>query len=381
MKVFDRHDHYVGEVRNGYVYNSSDKYVGKVSVNGTVEDSNGKYAGTVYHDGSIRGSISGGYIYAEGSVNDRNDRPAGKVSGIGTFSNAQDRCFAGGAALLLLLQSTASRATTPTSGSKEVFSTQGGRTVWKYTVKNAAEKMGTEEGIVRLKEWAVVHDLGVVFPRASWEIWVAGELQDTRFSESDAVKELRKYLSGEYTYSLPPSSPVRTAPPRPVTKHVQQKNRKAGIGVGVVVLLVILAILILVLKNTLQPPIHLTLNNSSHGSATFDVQATQDWQDSGVFISQGTTITIQYVSGSWRPWPGADFDGNGCTQGCDPVTHNLIVGCNHGGLIGRIGSSDMICILNSKTVTAAESGELYFRINDDKQDDDSGDITVQISSQ
>jgi hypothetical protein len=123
-----------------------------------------------------------------------------------------------------------------------------------------------------------------------------------------------------------------------------------------------------------------TVNGSSHVSISFIVQSTIDWQDTRLFIAKGTTITIKYVSGSWRPWPGVDFDGNGCTQGCDPTTHNIIEGCDHGGLIGRIGDSQMICILNNKRVTATESGNLYLRINDDKQDDDSGDITVQISS-
>jgi hypothetical protein len=114
-------------------------------------------------------------------------------------------------------------------------------------------------------------------------------------------------------------------------------------------------------------------------SILVNVDAVSDWQDSGVSVSQGMSVTITYVTGYWRPWPGVNFDGKGCTQGCDPVTHNLIVGCDHGGLIERIGSSQMICILNGATVTATELGELYLRINDDKQDDDSGAITVRIT--
>jgi hypothetical protein len=115
-------------------------------------------------------------------------------------------------------------------------------------------------------------------------------------------------------------------------------------------------------------------------SPTLDVQAASDWQDSGVFVSQGRPVTITYVSGYWRSWPGADWDGRGCTQGCDPVTANLIVGCDHGGLIGRIGSSQMICILNGTTVTATESGELYLRSNDSNTlYDNSGAITVRVT--
>lgn len=109
------------------------------------------------------------------------------------------------------------------------------------------------------------------------------------------------------------------------------------------------------------------------------VQALSDWQNSGVYVPHLTLVTITYVSGRWNPWPGANFDGNGCTQGCDPVTANVIVGCDHGGLIGQIGSGPMICILDHIAVTASESGMLYLRINDKAISDDSGAITVRIT--
>lgn len=118
----------------------------------------------------------------------------------------------------------------------------------------------------------------------------------------------------------------------------------------------------------------------SSTSKTLDVQANSDWQNSGVSVSQGTVVKIEYVSGYWRPWPGVNFDGIGCTQGCSLTDDLILVGCNHGGLIGRIGSAQMICILNGKTVTATESGMLYLRINDPVISDDSGAITVRITS-
>ncbi len=109
------------------------------------------------------------------------------------------------------------------------------------------------------------------------------------------------------------------------------------------------------------------------------VQADSDWQSSGVFVSQGTVVKIEYVSGYWRPWPGVNFDGTGCTQGCSLSNDLILVGCNHGGLIGRIGSTHMICVLDGTTVTAPESGMLYLRINDPVISDDSGAINVQIT--
>ncbi len=77
------------------------------------------------------------------------------------------------------------------------------RTVRRYVVDSSAMRMDVENRITRLKEWAVVKDLGVIFSsfpsRTCWEVWVAGELKDTVFREGDAEEELRKYLSGEYT--------------------------------------------------------------------------------------------------------------------------------------------------------------------------------------
>lgn len=125
-----------------------------------------------------------------------------------------------------------------------------------------------------------------------------------------------------------------------------------------------------------KSPAHKTI--SKGGKAQVDVQANSDWQDSGIPVLKGKVVHIEYVSGAWRPWPGVDFNAEGCTQGCDSTTNNLIVGCNHGGLIGRIGSQ-MICVLKGATVTATDSGNLSLRINDQQTSDDSGFITVKIT--
>ena len=72
------------------------------------------------------------------------------------------------------------------------------RTVRRYTVDSSAMKMDVENRIRRLKEWALVKDVGVIFPPLSfWEVWVAGELKDTVSKEREAEAELRKYLNGE----------------------------------------------------------------------------------------------------------------------------------------------------------------------------------------
>ena len=68
----------------------------------------------------------------------------------------------------------------------------------KYTVDSPAMKMDVENKIRRLEEWALVKDVGVIFPPLSfWEVWVAGELKNTVSNEREAEAELRKYLNRE----------------------------------------------------------------------------------------------------------------------------------------------------------------------------------------
>jgi hypothetical protein len=135
-------------------------------------------------------------------------------------------------------------------------------------------------------------------------------------------------------------------------------------------------------QNKINTPTSGTIPSPTQSSVskTLDVQADSDWQNSGVFVLKGTAVTIEYITGYWRPWPGVNFDGKGCTQGCSLTNVLILVGCNHGGLIGRIGIAQMICILDGTKVIATESGLLYLRINDPQISDDSGSITVRITS-
>jgi len=232
------------------------------------------------------------------------------------FSSTEERYYAGGAALLLLLQPSASRASTPTSGSKEVFSTQGGRTVWKYTVKNAAEKMGTEEGIVRLKEWAVVHDLGVVFPRASWEIWVAGELKDTVFSERAAEEELRKYLSGEYTDSATP--PEKKALPPETPQPPQGRNKNSAIWffaiIGVLLIIGVLVYGSLATSSSSSTSSMQTVPSSASQAQDTDVTATAS-ASQNPYMNSGTLVLDDPLNDNSRgyQWEEGERDGGSCT--------------------------------------------------------------------
>ena len=117
-----------------------------------------------------------------------------------------------------------------------------------------------------------------------------------------------------------------------------------------------------------------------------EVYADQDWQDTGVEIRQGETITIQYVSGEWSPFSGYYTDGQGCT---DPkvCTQDLSILANfpdnivsgiHATLIARINHGQIVVVGNEITFEAKNTGSLMLRINDKSSSDNSGSLIVLV---
>ena len=76
------------------------------------------------------------------------------------------------------------------------------------------------------------------------------------------------------------------------------------------------------------------------GTYPVAVPATVAWQNTGVAVTAGSRLTIDYVSGRWSPWPGETFDANGTLRSCPSVTTeaSIIGGVCHFSLIGRIGN-------------------------------------------
>ena len=117
-----------------------------------------------------------------------------------------------------------------------------------------------------------------------------------------------------------------------------------------------------------------------------EVYANKYWQDTGVEIRQGETITIQYVSGEWSPFSGYYTDGQGCT---DPnvCTQDLavlqsfpdnIVSGIHATLIARINQGPIIVVGNEITFEAENTGSLLLRMNDKSTSDNSGSLIVSV---
>jgi hypothetical protein len=112
-------------------------------------------------------------------------------------------------------------------------------------------------------------------------------------------------------------------------------------------------------------------------AAGFEVFANRDWQDTGVKVRPGKTLTIIYTSGLWSPWAGGSYDGIG--SGGEPkCSCNVIMGVSHAALIGKIGNDAPFLVGNSFTQTMGETGDLFLGINDTQLGDNSGSLKVEI---
>ena len=117
-----------------------------------------------------------------------------------------------------------------------------------------------------------------------------------------------------------------------------------------------------------------------------EVYADREWQDTGIELRRGDTITIQYVSGEWSPFFGYSTDGQGCT---DPsvCTQDLsvlksfpdnIVSGIHATLIARVNQGPIFVVGNEITFEAENSGGLLLRMNDKSTSDNFGSILVSV---
>ena len=120
-----------------------------------------------------------------------------------------------------------------------------------------------------------------------------------------------------------------------------------------------------------------------------EVYADKNWQDTGIEIRLGETITIQYVSGEWSPFSGYSTEGQGCI---DPnvCTQDLsilksfpgnIVSGIHATLIARINEGPIFVAGNEITFQAENTGGLMLRMNDKSTSDNSGSILVSVKIQ
>lgn len=119
-----------------------------------------------------------------------------------------------------------------------------------------------------------------------------------------------------------------------------------------------------------------------------DVYANRGWQDTGIFVTYGDRVTIQYISGEWTHWlgriPYSDASGKYGYVCADSIPASECVepipDFPTGALIGRVGNQ-LLRIGNLLTFTSEGDGYLLLRINDADTGlyDNAGIITVQIT--
>lgn len=113
------------------------------------------------------------------------------------------------------------------------------------------------------------------------------------------------------------------------------------------------------------------------GTGRYRLEAQDGWSSTGINISTGDIIRIQYIDGYWSPWLGNYTNAEGATT---LTFDDIIAGCKHGALIGRIGQNDPFCIgKNDFSKKGQEGGILYLMINDTDLNDNSGSIDLSIT--
>lgn len=113
------------------------------------------------------------------------------------------------------------------------------------------------------------------------------------------------------------------------------------------------------------------------------------WENTGVQVSAGDHVTVQYASGSWICNPyWRVFDAAGTSEFLG-IAGYLLPGANQGAMVGKVGGNNtdgggaVFLVGNLASVPAGEVGTLWLSVNDqvhpDGFGDNSGAITVQIT--
>ncbi len=144
-----------------------------------------------------------------------------------------------------------------------------------------------------------------------------------------------------------PSSPVDlTVPP---DRSTRSSHRWITIGIGVLVLFIVIIILTQVSRqdndnNTGVVPGTPALATTG---TTVEVDSRAGWQQTGISVRRGQSLTITHVIGQW-----SQCQANGCPYvGAEGVAEqlmdwpdNVIMGCPHAALIAQISGATPFCV-------------------------------------
>jgi|FLYN01.1.fsa_nt_gi hypothetical protein len=112
------------------------------------------------------------------------------------------------------------------------------------------------------------------------------------------------------------------------------------------------------------------------------VDAQEEWQDTGVSLTVGDDIVIEYVDGEWTNFDGESLFGpeGGASficEGSDCV--EPLPGYPQGALIGRIGFGSPFAVGEYLQLTANAPGMLQFRMNDVGTYDNKGSLRMRVT--
>lgn len=123
--------------------------------------------------------------------------------------------------------------------------------------------------------------------------------------------------------------------------------------------------------------------------AILNIDATVKWQNTGLQVNSGDTVSVVYESGQWTANPndngGQLYGPDGNPSYIDAKPGYALPGQNEGALVGRIGS-DVFLVGTGVEHTTSSSGTLELCINDDLDgtygagfSDNKGSLKVSIS--
>jgi tetratricopeptide (TPR) repeat protein len=129
--------------------------------------------------------------------------------------------------------------------------------------------------------------------------------------------------------------------------------------------------------NNLEP---VTTITRSPSEKLITVPAKNGWIDTGISVVQHQFLSVKYISGTWTPCDDDSpyVDARGETDGSKNYADNIIRGCYHGALIGRIGDGSPFCVNSYFSENVKINGRLQLSINDTNLTDDDGEIVVEI---
>jgi hypothetical protein len=178
--------------------------------------------------------------------------------------------------------------------------------------------------------------------------------------------------------SLKPSKPVAEVTAVPPTQTAVPNNTPQQI----VVVATATATSTPLPTETLQATATATaLPTATPVAVQFTVSATQAQNQTGILVSPGQTIHIEYISGSWRAgplptWPfvGPDGDPQTTFNSNFPIPNAAVV-----SLIAGVGDASPRLVGQQLEFQSETSGFLWLGANDDNLSDNEGTLTIRIT--